>query len=244
MPVITIFTFDKLPEIFEICKILNGKKVDEASINAKLSKYNNNEIFVQYWYFEDIEDALKSVFSQDDGYEIVSFLKDRNKNKVLKRVYCFINMLTKTLEIYRGPDQKTEEIVSALEKLLKVKFVPLKVKPEELKQLYSHHSTELKQVMFKNIHGLIYDILRGNNLESNNKFNQYLQFFPDSLKAITFRPNIKFLNGYNKYSVTVNGDKGTIRLSSNEVFQWRPRYEVRQIVFILANITGLLTTNV
>jgi len=240
MPVITIFTFDKLPDIFEICKILNGKKVNDASINAKLSKYNKNEVFVQYWYFEDIEDALKGVFSQDDGYEIVSFLKDRNKNKVLKRTYCFINMATKTLEVYRGPDQRTQEIVSVFEKLLNIKFVPLKVKPEELKKLYSEYSIELKQVMFKNVHGLIYDILRGNNLENNYKFNQYLQNFPDCLKAISFRPKIRFLNNYNKYSVTVNGDKGTIRLSSNEVFQWRPRYEVRQIVFILASITGLL----
>jgi hypothetical protein len=33
--------------------------------------------------------------------------------------------------------------------------------------------------------------------------------------------------------VTINGDKGTIRLSSNEVFRWRPRFEIRQLVFIL-----------
>jgi hypothetical protein len=240
MPTITVFTFDKLPGVIELCKLLNIKNISEAQINAKLSKYNKDEVFVQYWYYEDIEDTLKSVFSENDGYEIVSFLKDNGKEKVLKRTYCFINLVTKTLEVYRGPDQKTQEIVSVLERSLNVKFIPISVKPEELKRLYSQHSTELKQVMFKNIYGLVYDILRGNCLENNERFTQYLQSFPESLRVVTFRPKIKFLNNYNKYQVTVNGDKGTIRISSNEVFQWRPRFEIRQLVFILASVIGLL----
>ena len=240
MPVITVFSFKKLPGIFEICKNLNEKRFSECWITAKESKYNKDEIFISYWYYELIEDNLKRVFSDEDAHEIVSFLEENGKTKVLKRTYCFINLVTKTLEIYRWPDEKTEEIVSNLEELLKVEFIPLKLKSEELQKIYSEHATELRQVMFRNVEGLVFDILNGNCLEENVRFKEYLQLFPQSLRAISFRPKIKFLNSWNKYQVTINGDKGTIRLSSNEVFQWRPRFEIRQIVFIVASIAGLL----
>jgi hypothetical protein len=242
MPVISIFTFNGLPSVFNVCKSLNGKKFSDAWLTAKESKYNKDEVFIQYYYYEDLEESLRKVFSEEDSYEIVSFLKENGKSKVLKRTYCFINLLTKTLEVYRYPDDKTKEIVSLLEKLLKCEFAPLKLKSEELQKIYSQHATELKQVMFRNVEGLIYDILRANYLEDNVRFKEYLQLFPESLRAISFRPKIKFLNNNNKYQVTINGDKGTIRLSSNEIFQWRPRFEIRQIVFIVANIAGLLQT--
>jgi len=242
MPIISVFTFKELFPIPEICEILNGKKQSEVWLTAKESKYNKNEIFIQYWFYEDVEEGLKKIFSDEDADEIVSFLKQNGKSKVLKRIYCFINTLTKTLEVYRGPDEKTEEIVALLEKLLKVKFVPLNLKSEELQKIYSQHSVELKQVMFKNIEGLIFEILRGNYLENNSKFKEYLKKFPESLRVISFRPKIKFLNRGNKYQVTINGDKGTIRFSSDEVFMWRPRFEIRQIVFIVVTITGLLQT--
>lgn len=240
MPTITVFKFDKSIKVSDICRNVNGKKFDERWLTAKESKYSQNEVFIQYWYYEDLEESLKKVFSDEDSYEIVSFLKENGKNKVLKRTYCFINLLTKTLEIYRWPDQKTEEIVQLLEKLLEVKFSELALKSEHLKRIYSEHSTELKQVMFKYMNGLIYEILRGNSLENNAKFNEYLKSFPNCLRVISFRPKIRFLNDHNKYQVTINADKGTIRFSSDDVFSWRPRYEIRQLIFILSSIAGLL----
>jgi len=241
MPIVTIFTFDDIPSIQEVCKCLDGKKSKDVWITAKPSKYNKDEIFIQYYYYEDVEESIKRVFSDDDAYEIVSFLKENGKNRVLKRTYCFINTKTKTFEIYRGPDYKTEEITSLFEKLLKISFVPIKLNSDELQKIYSHHSVELKQVMFKNIEGLIYNILRGNCLENNGKFKEYLKKFPECLRVISFRPKIKFLNNYNKYQVTINGDKGTIRLSQG-MFSWRPRFEIRQIVFIIAATIGLLAS--
>jgi hypothetical protein len=238
MPVITVFSFKNMPGIFEVCEALNGKKFSESWISAKESKYNKDEVFISYWYYELIEENLKRTFSEEDVHEIVSFLKENGKSKVLKRTYCFINMLTKTLEVYRWPDEKTEEIISHLEELLKVKFNTLKLSSEELQKIYSNHATELRQVMFRNVEGLVFDILNGSCLEENVRFKEYLQLFPQSLRAISFRPKIKFLNHGNKYQVTINGDKGTIRLSSNEVFQWRPRYEIRQLIFMIAAIAG------
>lgn len=241
MPTVSIFTFERLPDVYEICKSLDGKRFDEAWINAKPSKYNKDEVFIQFWHYEDVEESLKRVFSEEDAYEIVSFLKENGKSRVLKRTYCFINTQTKTFEIYRGPDEKTYEIVSLFESLLNVKFVSLKLKSEELQKIYSQHSLELKQVMFKNVEGLIYDILRGNYLEENKKFKDYLQKFSECLRVISFRPKIKFLNSYNRYQVTINGDKGTIRLSEG-MFSWRPRYEVRQLIYIIATTVGLLAS--
>ncbi|MEM5782728.1 MAG: hypothetical protein QXD43_06100 [Candidatus Aenigmatarchaeota archaeon] len=233
MPTISIFKFEKIDEIDEICKSLNGKKFNGSWFTAKPSKYSNKEVFINYWYYEDVEEGLKKVFSED-AHEIVSFLKENGKTIVLRRIYCFINLLTKTLEIYRGPDEKTEEIVSLLGKLLNVSFTPLKLKSEELQKIYSKHSLELKQVMFKNINGLIYDILRGNCLENNFKFKEYLQKFPECLRVISFRPKIKFLNSSNKYQVTINADRGTIKISEG-FFSWRPRFEIRQIIFFLSS---------
>lgn len=240
MGVVTLFKFVSLGDVQEIINSLDRKKIEGKWLTAKPGKYSKDEVFISYWQYEDIEDSIKKVLSEEDAYEVVSFLRQNGKTKVLRRTYCFINLLTKTLEIYRGPDSKTEEIVSVLEKLLNVKFIPLTIKPEELKKIYTNHSVELKQVMFKNVSGLVYEILRGNCLENNEKYKQLLQAFPECLRVISFRPKIKFLNNYNRYQVTLNGDKGTVRLSSNSIFQWRPRFEIRQIVFLIVATIGLL----
>lgn len=240
MPTISVFTFPEMKKMEEVIEKLNGRKKDENWLSARVNKYNSDEVFIQYWYYEDVESNIKKVFSEEDAYEIVSFLKENGKNKVLKRTYCFINFITKTLEIYRGPDAKANEILQLLEKCLKVKFVPLSMNSNQLVKIFSKHSLELKQVLFKNINGLIFDILRGNSLELNAKFNEYMKNFPSSLRVISFRPKIKFMNEHNKYQVTLNGDKGTLRISSNNIFEWRPRWEIRQIIFILAMTLGLL----
>jgi len=240
MSVVTILKFDSLGNAETVIKSLDGKKIDDKWFTAKPGKYSTNEIFVGYWQYEDIEDNIKKIMNEEDSYEVVSFLKQNGKTRILRRTYCFINMLTKTLEIYRGPDSKTDEIIVAMENFLNVKFVPVTLKSEDLQKICSNHSVELKQAMFKNISGLFYEILRGNYLENNEKYQQLLQTFPESLRVISFRPKIKFLNGHNKYQVTLNGDKGTIRMSSNGVFSWRPRIEIRQLVFIIVATLGLL----
>jgi len=238
MPVITVFTFNSLLEKKSVVKAVDKKKKGEGWFVAKESKYNKNEVMIQYFYYEDVENVLKQAMSEEDIYEIVSFLKNNGKQKVLKRTYCFINLLFKTLEVYRGPDKKTEEIVSFLEELLNVKFKPITLSSRQLQEIYSNHATELKQAMFKHVDGLFYEILKADFLEKNEKYIECLQKYPENLRVISFRPKIKFLNENNRYQVTINGDKGTIKLSSNEVFKWRPRFEIRQLVQILANNRG------
>jgi len=99
------------------------------------------------------------------------------------------------------------------------------------------YSSELKQAMFKYIHGLWYTIIRGRHLENNRKYKDYIVSKPDSLRCISIVPKIKYLNG-NGYSVTINGDKGTIKMWDG-MFKWKPRLEVKQIVSMIINVAAL-----
>ena len=232
MPSISVFIFENDFTKEDACKKLNGVEFPEGWVVAEASKNNLDEIFIKYWYHENVEDGINKVFLQDEALEIVSYLRENGINKVLKRTYCFLDLRKKTLEIYRGKDKRTDEIVSLMEKILEIKFIPLILKPEALQHIYSNHSNELTQVMFKNINGFFYDIIRGNRLDMNGHYLDYLKEFPQSLRVISFKPRIRFENGYSNYQVTINGDKGTIRFSDFNDFKWRPRGEIRQVVSI------------
>ncbi|MEK6910062.1 MAG: hypothetical protein AABW61_03235 [Candidatus Aenigmatarchaeota archaeon] len=241
MSIVSVFKFNNLSGPWQVAKSLHGQKMQDNWMTAFVSKYNRNEVCLNYWFYEDLEDSIKRVFDENESLEVVSYLKQNGKTRVLKRVYCFINMMTKTLEIYTGYEPKLEEIVTTLEAILKTRFTRITLTSESLQKIYSQHSNELKQVMFKNVEGLFYEILRGKYLENNEKFKQYMEKFPECLRVISFRPRIKFLNGNNKYQVTLNGDRGTMRFSSpNGEFNFRPRIEVRQLAFLIASTLGLL----
>ena len=238
MPTITVYQYKEMLGMHQMLNSLVNAKIDGGWLKAMPSKFSKHEIYMQYCYWESLEDDLKRIFGEDDN--VIQVLKENGKNKVLRRVYCFINVVTRTLEIYRGHDAKTDEIVTQFENLLNIKFTQVSITSENLQKIYTQHATELKQAMFKNVEGLIYEMLRGNQLEANGKFKEYLQKFPSCLRVVSFRPKIRFLNGSSKYQVTVNGDKGTIRISENGNWKWRPRTEIRQIVFMLAATLGLL----
>jgi len=237
MAVITVFKIEGLnKDRKEVVKSLNVRS-ETGWFSARESKFSRYEVFIQYYFYEDVEDQIKRMFGEDD--EIVTVLKNNGKTRILKRVICFISYLTKTLEIYRGPDKVTQEIARQIERILQIKLKPLTLKGEELVELYKKHGIELKQAMFKHIEGLMFETLKGSMLEANAKFRDYLEKFKSSLRVISFRPNIRYLNG-GKYQITVNGDKGTIKFSEVEGFKWRPRVEIRQLVFLMAATAGWL----
>jgi hypothetical protein len=241
MSIVTVFKFDGLSDPWQIAKSLHGQKMEESWMTAFVSKYNRNEVVVNYWLYEDLESSIKKIFDENESLEVVSYLQQNGKTRVLKRIYCYMNTMMKTLEVYTGSEDRLHEIVERIENVLKVRLSRVVLTSEELQNIYTQHSNELKQVMFKNVEGLFYEILRGKYLESNEKFKRYMEKFPEGLRVISFRPRIKFLNGSNKYQVTLNGDKGTMRFSSpNEQFDFRPRVEVRQLTFLIAATLGFL----
>ncbi|TAL47200.1 hypothetical protein EPN87_03510 [archaeon] len=237
MPTITVYQYKEALGMHQMLNSLVSARIEGGWLKAMPSKFNKNEVYMQYCFWEDVEEDIKRMFGEEDN--IISILKENGKTKALRRIYCFINVISRTLEIYRWHDAKTDEMVTQFESLLGIKLTQVAITSESLQKIYTNHSTELKQAMFKNVEGLMYETLRGNQLEANGKFQEYLQKFPTCLRVVSFRPKIRFMNGDSRYQVTINGDKGTIRISENGDYKWRPRTEIRQIVFMLAAALGL-----
>jgi hypothetical protein len=240
MPTITMLTFDEIPKIEKAISLLNGKRNGEDWISARQNKYNQDEIFIQHWYYEDIESGLKRALSEEDSYEIVSVLKENGKDRVLKRTYAFLNFITHTLEIYRGNDAKTRKLLNILEENSRIKFTSLKLSEAELLEIHKKHSNELTRVVLRSPQSKEEIAISGRNVDSSERLGQLFRNSGFGLREISFRPKIKFMNENSKYVVTLDGDKGTLKIGSNQVFQWRPRFEIRQIVFAIAATKGML----
>jgi len=236
MPTITLFKIEPMLVKKDLIKALNGKKKNGCWLKAKESKHNKGEIEIDIWYEEDVEIGLKRAFSEE-AYEMVEYLKINGKEKVVRKVFCFINLELETLEIYRGIDTITYKIKEIIESLLEVNLVTISLDAGHLMHIVKKYSSELKQAMFKYIHGLWYHIIRGRHVEKNGKYKDFIVMKPDSLRCVSIVPKIKYLSG-NGYSVTINGDKGTIKMWDG-MFKWKPRLEVRQIVSIVANVAAL-----
>ena len=231
MTTISLFKFDELISKKQIVELLDGRRENGFTFRAKESRYRENEIEIDIWFEEDIENGLSRIFP-DDASEIVQYLKENGKEKIVRKIYCFVDVRKKVLEIYRGYDIVTENIKQKLEKILSVKFYSLSLASNHLMNIVNNHSSELKQAMFKYIHGLWYSIIRGRHLESNEKYKSYLQSKPDSLRMISIIPKIKYMS--REYMVTINGDKGTIKMADG-YFKWKPRFEIKQIVDIITS---------
>ncbi len=227
MTTICLFKFDEILPKEQIIKLLDGRKENGFWFRAKQSRFRENEIEIDVWYEEDIEVGMHRVFA-DEALEIVQYLKENGKEKIIRKIYCFVDVEKKVLEIYRGYDQLTERIKQKLEKVLATKFTQFSLTSDELLKIVKNHSSELKQAMFKYVHGLWYSIIRGRHLENNEKYMHYLQAKPNSLRMISIVPKIKYMSS-KEYMVTINADKGTIKMSEGS-FKWRPRFEVKQII--------------
>ncbi|MGC9200638.1 MAG: hypothetical protein ACP5F8_01600 [Candidatus Aenigmatarchaeota archaeon] len=236
MPTITIYVVENLKPENEIIKSINeGSKDEKEWLSVTKNKNFKNELIISYFFEESIEEHLKNLLEEDSLEEVISILKQNGNGKVIKRVLCFLNLKSGILEVHRGPDKITQRIIHKLSEITGMKFIPLKLSPENLEKIYKEHSLELRQAMFKNVEGLFYQILRGNNLETNKRFLEYISKFKNCLRVISIRPAIKFLNG-GKYQITINGDKGTVKFSSTSDFKWRPRFEIRQIIQMVTGV--------
>jgi len=232
---ITIYKINTNLNVSEIVNRLNNKKFGEDFIRARESKFSSSEVFISYFYAENIESQLKKIVSEEAYDEIVTVLKNNGGLKVIRRVYCFIDVNRKTLEIYRGLDKKTEEIANNIAKCLEASIEQYLFGAEKLIEIMKKHSLEVRQAIFGNINGFISQTFGGRHLERNISFSKFVEKFWNSLIALTIKPKIRFLNGNSKYSVTFNRNKGTIKISNGGEIEVRPRFEVRQIVSLLFN---------
>jgi len=236
MTTITLFKMEPSLNKNDLINCLNDVRENGCWLKAKESKYNENEIEIDVWYEEDVEIGLRRAFSEE-AYEMVDYFRNNGREKIIRKVYCFADLELGLLEIYRGIDPIVYKIKEVLEKLLRVNLVSISLDSGHLMHIVTKYSSELKQAMFKYIHGLWYHIIRGRHLEANGKYKDFIVTKPDSLRCVSIVPKIKYLNG-SEYSVTINGDKGTIKMWDG-MFKWKPRFEVRQIVSIVANVSRL-----
>jgi uncharacterized alkaline shock family protein YloU len=233
MPTITVFIAQNVKPKLQIIKEINENgKGEKEWFSATLNKSQPEEIIINYFFEESIEEHLSKVLEEDELEEVVSVLRQNGNSKIIKKVTCFFNVNSKLLEIYRGPDKITEKIAEKLTQITGIVFKRVKISAEGLQQIYQKYSLEVTQAMFKNVDGLFYQTMRGSNLETNRRFLEYMVKFKDYLRVISIRPAIKYLNG-GRYQVTINGDKGSIKFSPLPDFKWRPRFEIRQVVDIV-----------
>ncbi|OYT42803.1 MAG: hypothetical protein B6U78_00160 [Candidatus Aenigmarchaeota archaeon ex4484_224] len=218
-------------KIEEVVRKFNGKK-DIFEIKAKKSNFNSHEAIIEFEYEVNLEEEIKKRF----GIEI----KELKNLKTKRRVIAFLNNFTKTFEVYRGFDYLCKKIVEIAEELLGQNLFPLKLDGFSLVKIIRKFSIETKQLMFKNIDGFFWKVIRGKSLEKNEIAWKEIFRNVNSLRVISFRPKIRFLKDGTKYQITYNAEKGTLKFSSMEDFRYRPRYEIRQIVFILNYLNSFL----
>jgi len=235
MVTVSLFKINEVPEKLDIIYRVDGERVGDCKFQVKQSEYDDEELEVEIFYEEDLETGMRRIFS-NEAEEIAEYLKEKGKEKIQRKVICFVNRTDKTVEIYRGPDFVTARIKEAIQKLMKVNLEQINLNSQQLLMIANQNSEEVKQAMFKYINGLWYQILRGNRLESNQKYLEYLSVKPNSLRMVSVIPKINWANG-SKYMVTFNGDRGTIKMGDG-TYRWKPRKEIKQFVDLMLGVVS------
>ena len=235
MVTVSLFQMNMVPEKLDIIYKVDGEQIGDCKFQAKQSRYDDEEVQVDVFYEEDLAKGMKILFSEE-AEEIADYLKEKGKEKIQRRVACFVNRKDSILEIYRGKDHVTAKIKEGLQDLLGVRLQQVSLNHQQLLTIVNQNSEEVKQAMFKYIHGLWYQILRGSNLETNEKYLNYISTKPDSLRMVSIIPKINWTNG-SKYTVTFNGEMGTIKMWDG-IYRGKPRQEVRQLVNLAVGVAN------
>lgn len=235
MVTVSLFKMESVPQKLDIMYQVDGEEVGDCKFRVR-STEDDQEVKIEVFYEEDLEKGMRFFFSDEAG-KIADILKQEGKEKIQRKITCFVNRKTRILEIYRGKDHVTAKIKEGLQRLLGVELEQVNLNSQQLLMIANRNSEEIKQAMFKYIHGLWYQILRGNKLETNEKYLSYLSAKPESLRMVSVIPKINWVNG-SKYTVTFNGDKGTIKMWDG-AYRGKPRKEVKQLVGLVMNASKL-----
>jgi len=238
MPTITLFKFDAKLEKNNIVKLLDKKKVGDDWIRARCSSYASDEIEVDYYYPESLEENLRRIVEDDQLHSILTDVFANVNHLIIRRVRIYINLRYNLLQVYRGPDVVTKRIKESLEKLLNVKLQQVTFSSSQLIGMATNYAEEIRHAIFKNVNGFWFTLLRGQHLEKNVKFQRYLSYNHNSLRAIGIRPKIRYIDGNKSFTVTINGDRGTLKICSSGMLKWRPRFELRQVIYIVSKYIG------
>jgi len=149
---VSVFKMSETPEKLEIIYRIDGEEVGPCKFSARQSRYGEEEVEIEVLFEEDLERGMKFFFSDEAG-DVIKYLKEKGKEKIQRRIVCFINRIYGTLEIYRGKDYVTAKIKETLERLLNVRLDQVNLSYESLLKI-TESSEEVKQAIFKYINGM------------------------------------------------------------------------------------------
>ncbi|MEM0476082.1 MAG: hypothetical protein QW367_00385 [Candidatus Aenigmatarchaeota archaeon] len=226
MSTITLLHFKTTRNIEEIEKELN--KISEENYWIIASKENEKLLKIIFNYKVSLEDELRKVLSIS---EIRNIFNGISSQLLTRRIVAYMHFDKEILEVERGSDYIFSFFISVLEKNLKIKFINLYISSNALLKIIERYSISLNQIYFKFVNGLLFEMYKGKFLQYSDFIKRKIEENRKNIRIITILPKIKF-RGTPK-SITINGDKGTIKFYSKEIF----RDEINQIINIIFEST-------
>jgi len=222
MATITLLHFKTYRSIDEIEKELNKISGERYWIVAK--KENERTIKVIFNYKITLEEAVRKVLNP---IEIKNFFNGSSSQLLTRNVIAFMHFDKEILEVHRGIDYIFNFFIAVIEKHLRIKFTPYYISSDALLKIINNYSISLNQVYFKFVNGFVFEMYKGKYLQHSEFIKEKLRNLHKNLRIITVIPKIRF-EGIPK-SVSINGDKGTIKFSIDDI----NRNELLQIINLI-----------
>lgn len=226
MSTITLLYFKTRKNIDEIEKELN--RISEERYWIIASRENENILKIVFNYKVSLEEELRKVLSIS---EIKNILNGFSSKLLIRKVVAYMHFDKEILEVRRGPDYIFSFFINTLEKSLKIKFINLYIPSNALLKIIEKHSISLNQIYFKFINGFLFEMYKGKFLQHSEFIKKKIEECGKNIRIITIVPRIEFKN-FQK-SFTINGDKGTIKFYSENVF----KEEINQLINIIYEAT-------
>jgi len=225
MATITLLHFKTYRSIDEIEKELNKISSEKYWIVAK--KENERIIKIIFNYKITLEEALRKVLNP---IEIKNFFNGTSSQLLTRNIIAYMHFDKEILEVHRGIDYIFNFFVAVLEKHLRMKFMPYYISPEALLKIINNYSISLNQVYFKFVNGFVFEMYKGKYLQYSEFIREKLRSLHKNVRIITVIPKIRF-EKFPK-SVSINGDKGTIKFSVDDI----GRNELVQIINLIYEV--------
>ncbi|MEM0480812.1 MAG: hypothetical protein QXQ14_01330 [Candidatus Aenigmatarchaeota archaeon] len=220
---ISILYFRTARTAEEIEKELNKVSAEDYWI---IAKRNNNQIKIIFNFSVELEKLLRRVLEIN---EIENFFDGKSKQKVKRNIKAIMDFSKNLLIIFRGQDVFTKLFLDVLEKELRIKFLPYYISSKSLYEIIEKYCISLNQIYFKFVNGFVFEMYKGKFLNYSLTIREKMEKFKNNIRIITIIPKIIFER--KKFSVTINGDKGSLKFFGKPSFK-----EINQIIEMIFSI--------
>ncbi|MEM5821265.1 MAG: hypothetical protein QXP34_03015 [Candidatus Aenigmatarchaeota archaeon] len=226
MATITLLKFKITRNIEEIEKEVNKISSEKYWMIAK--KESQNTLKIIFNYKVSLEEELRKILSIS---EIKNIFNGISSQLLTRNVIAYMHFDKEVLEVHRGIDYIFRFFIAVLEKYLKMKFFPYYIPSEALLSIIQNYSISLNQIYFKFVNGFVFEMYKGKFLQYSEVIRNKINELKRNIRIITVVPTIKF-DSHIK-SVTINGDKGTLKFFSESI----SRNEILQIINLIDFLT-------